>query len=159
MIDNLEIKRISIMNNQELTEAFAFIVDERLDYYLKTYTDTSPILAEKEDYIKKELSLEIRRDYFLHKNSAIYTAKVEDVLVGAALRCNSYLESLFVKKEYRNQKIGSMLLERLLEECSDYKIIYLNTNMEAVSLYERYGFQKQTYHKNKNEISMVLERK
>lgn len=157
VINNLEIKRISIINNQELTEAFTFIADERLDYYLKTYMDTTTIL--EKDYIKKELFLEIRRDYFLHKNSAIYTAKVEGVLVGAALRCNSYLDYLFVKKEYRNQKIGSMLLERLLKECSDYKIIYLNTNIEAVSLYERYGFQKQVHHQNKNEISMVLERK
>ena len=98
VINNLEIKRISIINNQELTEAFTFIADESLDCYLKTYMDTTTILAD--DYIKKELFLEIRRDYFLHKNSAIYTAKVEGVLVGAALRCNSYLDSLFVKKEY-----------------------------------------------------------
>ena len=55
VINNLEIKRISIINNQELTEAFTFIADESLDCYLKTYMDTTTILAD--DYIKKELFL------------------------------------------------------------------------------------------------------
>lgn len=157
VINNLEIKRISIINNQELTEAFTFIADESLDCYLKTYMDTTTILAD--DYIKKELFLEIRRDYFLHKNSAIYTAKVEGVLVGAALRCNSYLDSLFVKKEYRNQKIGSTLLEKVLNDCKEYQVIRLNTNIKAISLYQRYGFCQNGQIEKNLIVPMVLERK
>lgn len=157
VINNLEIKRISIINNQELTEAFTFIADESLDCYLKTYMDTTTILAD--DYIKKELFLEIRRDYFLHKNSAIYTAKVEGVLVGAALRCNSYLDSLFVKKEYRNQKIGSTLLEKVLNDCKEYQVIRLNANIKAISLYQRYGFCQNGQIKKNLIVPMVLERK
>lgn len=157
VINNLEIKRISIINNQELTEAFTFIADESLDYYLKTYMDTTTILAD--DYIKKELFLEIRRDYFLHKNSAIYTAKVEGVLVGAALRCNSYLDSLFVKKEYRNQKVGSTLLEKVLNDCKEYQVIRLNANIKAISLYQRYGFCQNGQIEKNLIVPMVLERK
>lgn len=157
VINNLEIKRISIINNQELTEAFTFIADESLDCYLKTYMDTTTILAD--DYIKKELFLEIRRDYFLHKNSAIYTAKVEGVLVGAALRCNSYLDSLFVKKEYRNQKIGSTLLEKVLNDCKEYQVIRLNANIKAISLYQRYGFCQNGQIGKNLIVPMVLERK
>lgn len=157
VINNLEIKRISIINNQELTEAFTFIADESLDCYLKTYMDTTTILAD--DYIKKELFLEIRRDYFLHKNSAIYTAKVEGVLVGAALRCNSYLDSLFVKKEYRNQKIGSTLLEKVLNDCKEYQVIRSNANIKAISLYQRYGFCQNGQIEKNLIVPMVLERK
>lgn len=157
VINNLEIKRISIINNQELTEAFTFIADESLDCYLKTYIDTTTILAD--DYIKKELFLEIKRDYFLHKNSAIYTAKVECVLVGAALRCNSYLDSLFVKKEYRNQKIGSTLLEKVLNDCKEYQVIRLNANIKAISLYQRYGFCQNGQIEKNLIVPMVLERK
>ena len=157
VINNLEIKRISIINNQELTEAFTFIADESLDCYLKTYMDTTTILAD--DYIKKELFLEIRRDYFLHKNSALYTAKVEGVLVGAALRCNSYLDSLFVKKEYRNQKIGSTLLEKVLNDCKEYQVIRLNTNIKAISLCQRYGFCQNGQIEKNLIVPMVLERK
>ena len=157
VINNLEIKRISNINNQELTEAFTFIADESLDCYLKTYMDTTTILAD--DYIKKELFLEIRRDYFLHKNSAIYTAKVEGVLVGAALRCNSYLDSLFVKKEYRNQKIGSTLLEKVLNDCKEYQVIRLNANIKAISLYQRYGFCQNGQIEKNLIVPMVLERK
>ena len=157
VINNLEIKRISIINNQELTEAFTFIADESLDYYLKTYMDTTTILAD--DYIKKEFFLEIRRDYFLHKNSAIYTAKVEGVLVGAALRCNSYLDSLFVKKEYRNQKVGSTLLEKVLNDCKEYQVIRLNANIKAISLYQRYGFCQNGQIEKNLIVPMVLERK
>lgn len=157
VINNLEIKRISIINNQELTEAFTFIADESLDCYLKTYMDTTTILAD--DYIKKELFLEIRRDYFLHKNSAIYTAKIEGVLVGAALRCNSYLDSLFVKKEYRNQKIGSTLLEKVLNDCKEYQVIRLNANIKAISLYRRYGFCQNGQIGKNLIVPMVLERK
>ena len=157
VINNLEIKRISIINNQELTEAFTFIADESLDCYLKTYMDTTTILAD--DYIKKELFLEIRRDYFLHKNSAIYTAKVEGVLVGAALRCNSYLDSLFVKKEYRNQKIGSTLLEKVLNDCKEYLVISLNANIKGFSLFQRYGFCQNGQIEKNLIVPMVLERK
>lgn len=157
VINNLEIKRISIINNQELTEAFTFIADESLDYYLKTYMDTTTILAD--DYIKKEFFLEIRRDYFLHKNSAIYTAKVEGVLVGAALRCNSYLDSLFVKKEYRNQKVGSTLLEKVLNDCKEYQVIRLNANIKTISLYQRYGFCQNGQIEKNLIVPMVLERK
>ena len=109
--------------------------------------------------IKKELFLEIRRDYFLHKNSAIYTAKVEGVLVGAALRCNSYLDSLFVKKEYRNQKIGSTLLEKVLNDCKEYQVIRLNANIKAISLYQRYGFCQNGQIEKNLIVPMVLERK
>ena len=158
MIDNLEIKKLA-PTDERILEVIKFLSEESFNLFIQNNLKEFDNLEQDKKDKFKELALRQGIDYYLSCDGEIYVAYLNDAIIGAALRNNDSLDSLFVKKEYRNQKIGSMLLERLLKECSDYKIIYLNANMEAVSLYERYGFQKQVHHQNKNEILMVLERK
>jgi predicted GNAT family N-acyltransferase len=53
------------------------------------------------------------------------------------------LERFTILKEYRNKKIGSVILKRVLADVdglSDY--IYLHAQLPAVSFYTREGFEK-----------------
>ena len=57
------------------------------------------------------------------------------------------IANIEVKEEFRNQKIGSKLIEHLLEIAKDKKIenITLEVNVNniyAIKLYEKYGFVK-----------------
>jgi predicted GNAT family N-acyltransferase len=55
------------------------------------------------------------------------------------------LERFAVKKEYRNQGVGSELLNHILDEVKkkENKKIYLHAQLPAVKFYERAGFVKE----------------
>ena len=56
------------------------------------------------------------------------------------------LERFAVRKESRGQGIGSMLLESVLEDIkvkNKDTLLYLHAQIPAVSLYEKFGFQKE----------------
>ena len=81
----------------------------------------------------------------------MYIAKYVDVVVGCVSiwRCDlksrqdlyPWMAALFVKKEYRNQGIGKLLQEKVIEETRkmNYKNIYLITEHE--NYYERTGWE------------------
>jgi len=51
------------------------------------------------------------------------------------------LERFATLKEYRNKGIGGELVKRMLKDVTPFKkTIYLNSQLKAVSLYERFGF-------------------
>lgn len=53
------------------------------------------------------------------------------------------LERFAVLPDYRNQHLGSVLLKKVLEDLKlSGKIIYLHSQLKAVSFYERQGFHK-----------------
>lgn len=55
---------------------------------------------------------------------------------------NAYITSLYVEPKYRRKKIGTTILEMLLDKIRerDYKIIMLNASDMGKSLYEKFGF-------------------
>ena len=72
------------------------------------------------------------------------------------------LFEIAVKVEYRNQGLGAKLLNALFEKCTDRDILLEvnETNVKALSLYEKNGFvrisvRKNYYKDNKNAIIMV----
>ena len=81
----------------------------------------------------------------------MYIAKHDDEVVGCVSiwRCDlksrqdlyPWMAALFVKKEYRNQGIGKLLQEKVIEETRkmNYKNIYLITEHE--NYYERTGWK------------------
>jgi ribosomal protein S18 acetylase RimI-like enzyme len=67
------------------------------------------------------------------------------------------LDSFFLKKEWRNQGIGSALLQKILEECDDAVYLYVfQKNRRAVHLYEKYGFEIKRI---LSPTRMIMERK
>ena len=60
----------------------------------------------------------------------------------------AYIVSISVLEEYRRRGIGSMLMEKVIDECKAANAIFLHTrvsNYSAQHLYGKYGFQKKSY--------------
>ena len=80
-----------------------------------------------------------------------YIAKVEDKLIGVVSIWNNdlafrqdlspWLAALYVKDEYRHNRVGSLLQDRCIEETKKmgYKYLYLITELD--NYYERKGWE------------------
>lgn len=85
------------------------------------------------------------------ENSASYyiTAKLNDEIVGFAglnfILDEAHISNIVVKKTKRNQKIGSKLLENLIEKAkTTSSLITLEVSEEnpvAIHIYQKYGFE------------------
>ena len=139
MLENLVIEKLATVDERILT-VINFLSEENFDLFIQTnLKEFDNLEQEKKDKIK-ELALRQAIGYYLSCDGEIYVAYLNDEIIGAALRNEDYVDSLFVKKEYRNQKVGSTLLEKVLNDCKEYQVIRLNANIKAISLYQRYGF-------------------
>ena len=76
--------------------------------------------------------------------------------------------NIVVKKDFRNQGVGSLLLKELinLSKSLNVKNLFLEVNEKntpAISLYNKFGFKKisirKNYYKNNNAIVMRLDLK
>lgn len=114
-------------------------------------------------------SPEVLKEELLNKNSIYFVAKINNEIVGFSgikiILDNCDIMNIVTKKSYRNQGIGSLLLEELINYSKKINIsnIFLEVsedNLFAIHLYEKYNFQKQgirkNYYENKNGINMVL---
>lgn len=72
----------------------------------------------------------------------LFIRKLAQTKVGAF-----YLDSLAVLPKFRGKKFGQLLLEDTIEkakkaDCKELCLLAFEKNVEAISLYEKYGFQK-----------------
>ena len=73
------------------------------------------------------------------------------------------LDYIWVKKEFRNKKIASQMLEYMLEipNIKSYSLEVAHDNTNAIKLYEKYGFNivsiRKKYYNNKDAYLMVKE--
>ena len=64
--------------------------------------------------------------------------------------CFLYIHDVMVAPEYQRQKIGSMIMEKLLEKISEIKKenpdlrVYLGASKNREKFYEKFGFIKRT---------------
>jgi len=70
------------------------------------------------------------------------------------------LNYIYVKEEYRNHKIASTLMEKMLTENVDNFTLEVDeTNLPALKLYEKYQFQKvskrENYYGTNSAIMMI----
>lgn len=103
-------------------------------------------------------------------NSKYLVAKINDEVVGFAgfipVLDEADISNIVVNKNFRNQKIGSQLLEELLKLAASMNIKTINlevrkSNIPAIRLYEKYGFQvcgtRKNYYDNvEDAILMTL---
>lgn len=90
-----------------------------------------------------------------NKLSVYFVARINDKIVGYGgvwkVQGEGQITNIAVHPEYRKNKIGSALLEKIIEECSDEFQIFLEvreSNFAAISLYKKYGFEKIGIRKN-----------
>lgn len=77
-------------------------------------------------------------------DSESFLALDRDVIVGFGLVDNrSKLQYICVDREYQNDKIGSQLLERIIEATREKRSLWLTTGSDErlVGWYGRYGFR------------------
>lgn len=156
MITNLKIKKLE--DNNEIVAAVKFLALESFIYYQENHLANFYNLDSSRQQEIKSMFLEKQLENFALLNGTIYAAYNDNKLIGAAYRCDSYLAYLFVSSKYRNQKVGSKLIEHLLKDCISYQVINLDASIKAVPLYQRYGFKIVGNNINKNSIKMELER-
>lgn len=105
-----------------------------------------------------------------NSSSKYIVAKAKDEIVGfAGLKIifdEADIMNIVTKKSYRNQGIGSLLLENLITISHKLNLNSINLevneeNNEAIHLYKKFGFQelgiRKNYYKNKNAIIMKKE--
>ncbi len=76
----------------------------------------------------------------------------------------SEINNIYVLKEYRNQGIGSKLLDYLVKKCKICENITLEVrkdNINAICLYKKYGFKevatREKYYNGVDGILMMME--
>ena len=98
-----------------------------------------------------------------------FVAIEDDKVIGYAgmwqIIDEGHITNIAVKKEYRNQKIGSKLLEKLLEVADQYPLRMLTlevreSNEAAKHLYAKHGFQKvgirKKYYVDNQEDALIM---
>jgi len=131
--------------------------EKDFEIYCKLYLDEekeyAKIIGEKPRKIsKKEIKSEFERLIKL-KNNLIYLAISESGIIGliygvvhSVYTPTGFIDNLFVKKEFRNQGVGKMLIKEFMNELKKRKIgicrLGVNLNNEkAIKLYESLGFK------------------
>ena len=71
-------------------------------------------------------------------------AIIDGVIIGTGrLLPNGFIGRMCVLKEYRNRKIGTMMLENLVQQASDsgHHQVLLNAQSYIIPFYQKYGFR------------------
>lgn len=103
-------------------------------------------------------------------NSKYLVAKIGNKIVGFAgfipVLDEADISNIVIRKDFRNKKIGSLLLKSLIDFAYslNLKILNLevrNSNLPAIKLYEKYGFEVCGVRKNyyDNVENAILMRK
>lgn len=107
----------------------------------------------KEVSIDKLLDFNIEYNNVFTKYIAYY---IDNKIVGYLVYENLYdiveIDYIYVVNEYRNKKIGSFMMEYLINLCKKEKLYNITlevsiNNIYAIKLYEKYGFKTITIRK------------
>ena len=102
-----------------------------------------------------------------NKNSKYLVAKIDNEIIGFAgikiILDEADIMNIVVKKNFRNNGVGSLLLKNLIELSKDLNISSISlevdeTNIVAINLYKKFDFKeignRKNYYKNNNAILM-----
>lgn len=77
----------------------------------------------------------------------------------------AHITTFAIKKEYRRQNFGEIMLRYIIEECYKKEIKYITlevrvSNEPAIKLYEKYGFKslgtRKNYYQDNNEDALIM---
>lgn len=93
----------------------------------------------------------VLKSEFENDDSCLYLAKMDEDIVGFfALKMGPFeidIMNIVVRKDMRNKKIGTCLMEKIIEIFDKSKKEKINlevneNNISAIKLYEKFGFEK-----------------
>ena len=125
---------------------------------------------EEEAYGKHHWAKSSFYDEMSNNLAKYYTAKTSDgKLVGYAgtwhIIDEAHITTIAVKKEFLRNHIGEAIIHKIIEDCYADGVKYLTlevrvSNMPAIKLYEKYGFQslgtRKGYYQDNNEDALIM---
>ena len=99
----------------------------------------------------------VLKDELQSDNSTYLVAKINSNIVGFAgikvVLDEADIMNVIVKKNFRNQGIGALLLDNIISHCSELEIKKINLevssdNLTAIHLYKKFGFEQVGNRKN-----------
>lgn len=78
---------------------------------------------------------------------------------------NAEILNLFVSEEYRGNKIGTLLMDKVIDVCIKEEVEYLSlevrpSNLHAIKMYEDLGFEvshiRKNYYENKEDALLMV---
>ena len=115
-------------------------------------------------------SYEVLREELLSDSSLYIVAKKQNEIIGFAgikiIIDEADIMNIVVKKSYRNNGIGSLLLENLILISNKKNLNFINLEVDckntiAINLYKKFGFEEISLRKNyyKNNDAMIMKKK
>ena len=125
---------------------------------------------EEEAYGKHHWSKSSFYDEMSNNLAKYYTAKLPSgEIAGYAgtwhIIDEGHITTIAVKKEYLRNHIGEAIIQRIINDCYKNEIKYLTlevrvSNIPAIKLYEKYGFQslgtRKGYYQDNNEDALIM---
>ena len=107
----------------------------------------------KKNYdIALKFYIDMSMNYHQENNTDYYGYYIDDELVGVIELNKNYINQLVVKKDYQGNKIGTLLINFILEKLDTVEIDATKT---CISFYNKFGFECIGDIKNKNSIKML----
>ncbi len=104
-----------------------------------------------------------------NKLAKYYVAILNNDIVGFAgfwsIIDEAHITTIAVSTDFKRKHIGETLLKSILDECYNQKVKYLTlevreSNVPAISMYEKYGFQsfgvRKGYYQDNNENALIM---
>ena len=115
-------------------------------------------------------SYEVLREELLSDSSLYIVAKKQNEIIGFAgikiIIDEADIMNIVVKKSYRNNGIGSLLLENLILISNKKNLNFINLEVDckntiAINLYKKFGFEEISLRKNyyKNNDAIIMKKK
>ena len=115
-------------------------------------------------------SYEVLKEELLSDSSLYVGAKKQNEIIGFAgikvVIDEADIMNIVVKKSYRNNGIGSLLLENLILISNKKNLNFINLEVDckntiAINLYKKFGFEEISLRKNyyKNNDAMIMKKK
>lgn len=115
-------------------------------------------------------SYEVLMEELLSDSSLYIVAKKQNEIIGFAgikiIIDEADIMNIVVKKSYRNNGIGSLLLENLILTSNKKNLNFINLEVDckntiAINLYKKFGFEEISLRKNyyKNNDAIIMKKK
>ena len=141
MLKEIDIQQMSLNDLEKIKDILIFDFDDFWNYNI----------------LKEELE---------SPNSKYIIAKTNDgEIIGFAgikvLIDTADIMNIVVKKSWRNQGVGNLLLDSLISICKDLNLLSLSLevnedNLPAIHLYEKFGFKRIGVRKNYYHINSAI---